>query len=222
MDGSGTLFSEFIAALPPGAESLVVSYPPDQPMGYDELEAFARAELPSRPFVLVGESFSGPIAVALAAARPAALRGLVLIGSFVRRPIRVPGRLRTLLAVVPVWRVPARCVAVLAFGRWSTEALHSRLFTAMAAVAPAVWRARLRAVLSVDATEKLRAVRVPVLYLRGSSDRMIPRSAWMLVKELLPSARLVELEGPHFLLQTKPVECAAHVTAFANEVGRGA
>lgn len=55
MDGTGALFSEFVAALPPGAETLVVSYPPDQAMGYAELEAFVSAKLPAGTFILLGE-----------------------------------------------------------------------------------------------------------------------------------------------------------------------
>jgi pimeloyl-[acyl-carrier protein] methyl ester esterase len=219
MDGSGALFSEFIAALPAGMDAVVVSYPPDQPMGYEQLEALAYAKLPSRPFILVGESFSGPIAVALAAAAPVALRGVVLVGSFVRTPAEPPRRLRAFLAKLPVWRLPMRLAAALLFGRWSSQPMRCHLAAALSAVAPATWRARLRAVLYVDVADKLRSIRTPLLYLRGTSDRLVPRSAWDLIGKLLPTARLVELEGPHALLQTRPVESAAQVTAFAKEVG---
>lgn len=215
MDGSGALFSGFIAALPVEMDAVVISYPPDQPVGYEELEALAFAKLPSRPFILVGESFSGPIAVALAAAAPVGLRGVVLVNSFVRSPGRPPRTLRPFLAKLPVWRLPTRLAAALLFGRWSSEAMRSHLAAAMSAVAPATWRARLRAVLYVDVTEKLRSIRIPLLCLRGTSDRVVPKSAWDLLGKLSPTARLVELEGPHALLQTKPVECAAQVTAFA-------
>jgi pimeloyl-ACP methyl ester carboxylesterase len=198
---------------------LVVSYPPDQPMGYDQLKALVAARLPARPFMLIGESFSGPIAVALAAAGPAMLRGVVLVSSFVRSPIQIPHGLRALLAILPVWRLPVRLAAAVLCGRWSSQAVRSRLSVAMSAVSSVAWRARLRAVLSVDVAEELRLVRAPVLYLRGTSDSVVPRSAWSLIKELLPAARLVELEGPHFLLQTKAVEAAAQVSAFARRIG---
>jgi pimeloyl-ACP methyl ester carboxylesterase len=217
MDGTGQLFSDFISSLPASAGPLVISYPPDQPLGYEALEAFAKAKLPSHPFILVGESFSGPIAVSLAAALPATVRGLVLVGSFIRTPI--PRWLGAALTVLPIWRIPIRLTAFIAFGQWSSDTLRARLSAAVSMVTPAVWRARLKALSSVDVGEKLRLVRAPVLYLRGKSDRMVTRSAWLLAKEILPSARLVELEGPHFVLQAKPVESAAQVTAFAREAG---
>ena len=76
MDGSGSLFVEFIASLGLGVEAIVVSYPTDRPLGYPELETLVRAALPTqRPFVLVGESFSGPIAISLAASSPVGLGG---------------------------------------------------------------------------------------------------------------------------------------------------
>ena len=215
MDGTGSLFSDFIASLPAGAEPVVIAYPTDRPLGYSALEALVSEKLPNRPFILVGESFSGPIAVALAAAAPAGLRGLVLVGSFARNPIPAA----SLFTWLPLWRLPVRIVAAMLLGQWSSDQHRMRLSAAMAIVLPVAWRARLQAVLTVDVISRLRVVAVPVLYLWGKSDRIVPRSAWKTVKEALPSARLVELEGPHFLLQAKPVESAAEVTAFAREVG---
>jgi hypothetical protein len=58
--------------------TLVVAYPKDVPMNYDELETLVTAALPTdRPFVLLGESFSGPAAVAasVAADPSAGMRG---------------------------------------------------------------------------------------------------------------------------------------------------
>ena len=46
MDGSGSLFEDFIASLPSGVEAMVVKYPPDRALDYAELEALARAALP--------------------------------------------------------------------------------------------------------------------------------------------------------------------------------
>ncbi|HMA00429.1 MAG TPA: hypothetical protein VKP66_20995 [Steroidobacteraceae bacterium] len=74
LDGTGKLFAAFLRALGPGVESRVVEYSPDEPLGYEELELRVRAALPrDRPYVLLGESFSGPIAMRIAASAPAGL-----------------------------------------------------------------------------------------------------------------------------------------------------
>ena len=87
LDGTGLLFGPLLAALPSEVAPIVVSYPGDSPLAYSELLPLVLAALPTdRPFVLLGESFSGPLAVMAAAARPAGLVGVVLCASFIRNP----------------------------------------------------------------------------------------------------------------------------------------
>src|SRR5262245_59360933 len=94
MDGTSKLREEFVAALRPTIEATVVSYPNDQVLGYPKLEALVRSALPAdRPYILLGESFSGPIAIAIAASCPAGLVGLILCGSFARNPRPILGSL---------------------------------------------------------------------------------------------------------------------------------
>jgi thioesterase domain-containing protein len=47
MDGTGTLFDPFIAALGPDFNVKVVRYPATEPLGYSELESIARSALPT-------------------------------------------------------------------------------------------------------------------------------------------------------------------------------
>jgi pimeloyl-ACP methyl ester carboxylesterase len=80
MDGTGHLFEPFIAALGGEFNVKVVRYPAAEPLGYAELEGIARAALPLEgPCVLLGESFSGPIAISLAASAPERLQGAHLV-----------------------------------------------------------------------------------------------------------------------------------------------
>ena len=89
MDGTGIELADFVAALAPELEAIVVTYPNDRPMDYAGHEVVARASLPiDRPFVLLGESYSGPIAISIAASAPPGLIGLVLCCSFARNPRR--------------------------------------------------------------------------------------------------------------------------------------
>ena len=71
MDGTGELFGSFRRALGSSVKVLVVTYPLDQPLDYLDLEQLVRAKLPrDEPFILLGESFSGPVAISIAAAKP--------------------------------------------------------------------------------------------------------------------------------------------------------
>jgi pimeloyl-ACP methyl ester carboxylesterase len=219
MDGTGELFAPFVAALGPEHEVKVVRYPTTGALGYAELESFARAALPSQgPFVLLGESFSGPIAVSLAASGSPHLKGLVLCCTFVRNPRPLFSGLRSLVGVLPVTAAPARFLGWLLLGRFSTAALHSAFARALAQVSPSALRARLRSVLSVDVSAKLATANVPTLYLCASQDRVVPATASRLVSQLKPSTRVVHVEAPHFLLQAAPLEAANVVREFMREV----
>jgi pimeloyl-[acyl-carrier protein] methyl ester esterase len=110
MDGTGKLFAGFVAALGDAARPVVVAYPTDSQLDYRQLIDVARTFLPlGEPFVLLGESFSGPIAIALAAERPAGLFALVLCCSFAPNPENdrlVPASAcRHLLALIPEMQV---------------------------------------------------------------------------------------------------------------------
>jgi pimeloyl-[acyl-carrier protein] methyl ester esterase len=219
MDGSGLLRADFVAALGPDIDAKVVTYPPDRPLGYSELTALARAELPNdRPFVLLGESFSGPIAVALAASRPPGLRALVLVCSFVRSPVPVPAVLRRTVAAFPVHWVPVRLAGPMLLGKFATPRLRDLLDRAVEAVRAEVWRSRLAAVMSIDVEKLASEIQVPLFYLRARQDRVVPRGAWEVILRALPSARIVELDGPHFLLQAKPAETAAQIRQLLREL----
>ena len=87
LDGTGKLFAGFIRAIGADAKVQVIAYPHDEPLGYGELEALVRAALPTdRRYVLLGESFSGPLAIRLAADPPRGLAGVILCGTFAKNP----------------------------------------------------------------------------------------------------------------------------------------
>jgi len=218
MDGTGLLFAPFIAALQGACEVVALAYPNDRPLGYDALRDWALAALPAvGPLVLLGESFSGPVAIALAAALPERTKGLVLCCTFVRNPWPELSWLKPLARVLPP--PPARAAAGMLFGRCSTLELRAMLARSLATLAPAVLRARLRAVIDVDASATLATVRTPILYLRADEDRLVPRSALTQIEELVPGMRVMRFEAPHALLQTCPAETAKAVADFMRELG---
>jgi pimeloyl-ACP methyl ester carboxylesterase len=217
MDGTGEFFAPLVDAVASRMLLQVVRYPTDAAAGYAELTAFARAKLPiDTPFVLLGESFSGPIAAALAAEAPPNLRGLVLCCSFVRNPRPSMAWLRGFTRWLPVQAVPTRLMAAVLLGRWSSTEWRTVLARALAQVSPAAMRARVHAVLSVDASADLARVQVPTLYLRATHDRVVPVAAARRVTRLKPDTQIVELPGPHFLLQVAPVEAAKAIQAFVD------
>lgn len=193
----------------------VVSYPKDQPLGYLELAALVVNNLPrGEQFILLGESFSGPVAIALAASRPAGLIGLVLSCSFARNPVPRFKLFRSMIGFIPLTRKLTGLIAPLLFGRLSSPRLRSELMNALDGVSANALRARLRAVLDVDFSDKLNQISVPILYLQALEDRVVPASAGRHIQSVVPTANIVRMRGPHLLLQTLPDEAASIIQNF--------
>jgi pimeloyl-ACP methyl ester carboxylesterase len=219
MDGTGDLLDSFVAAMPPGIKVKVLRYPVAEVLDYDGLAVLVRAALPvDEPYVLLGESFSGPIAIALAASRPPQLVGLVLCCTFARNPLPLMNVLRFGIGLLPMAVIPTGLLARVLLGRFYTAAWHRALSLALAQVQSSVMRARLRAVLAVDVSGQLVAVAVPTLYLRARQDGVIPRSAGQHLLEIRPDFAVLEFEAPHFLLQVVPDEAARSVSQFVSDL----
>jgi pimeloyl-ACP methyl ester carboxylesterase len=220
MDGTGELFSRFVTALGPGIEALVLRYPTHRPLSYADLAARVCEALPTdRPYVLLAESFSGPIGIELAAQGPAQLKGLVLCCTFARNPRPAMRALRALLPVIPWAAMPVAPLGRVLMGGDFDRVLQDELAKVIGQLPAPVMRARLQAVLDVDATARWGEVRQPTLYLRAERDLVVSRSAGEWLLKTRPATELVELPGPHFLLQTRPGEAAAAVKRFLQRLG---
>jgi len=197
LDGTGLLLDAFRAPAPAGCSCEVITYPRDRVLGYGELVELVAERLPDEPFLLIGESFSGPIAVRIAARRPHHLRALVLASSFVTPPR--PRWLRV-FARAALFRlpVPERALAHFMLAPFATPARVRAFADTLREVAPDVLARRLREVLRVDVTSALSSVDVPMISLRGRHDRLVsPRAL-----AALPNA--VDLDAPHAILQVAP------------------
>jgi pimeloyl-ACP methyl ester carboxylesterase len=216
MDGTGEHFAPLLAVLTDRFPTLVVRYP-DEPLDYQHYEQIARAALPQdRPFILLGESFSGPIALSIAADPPAGLVAYVLCASFASCPHWILRVVRPFLEVIPTHRVPNAVAAYFLMGRFATPELRRANAAALRRVSPRTLSARLKAVAEVDVSEKLGRIRVPGLYLRGTEDRLVPAAICHALARTASNVHVVEIEGPHFLLQVSPQLAAKAIADFVS------
>jgi pimeloyl-[acyl-carrier protein] methyl ester esterase len=221
LDGTATLHAEFVASVSPAFDSVtVVSYPPDKALGYAALEALVREQLPpATPFVLLGESFSGPIALSIAADPPANLVGLVLSTTFAKSPVPLLASFAALPRIAPVHALPLSVLSWVLFGRWAKPHLEASLQSALAAVRPSVLRFRAAAALRANVLSRLGSISVPILYLHATHDRLLSAAASRHIRCALPQCTAVDVAGPHLLLQAAPIECARAVGAFSRHLG---
>ncbi len=220
MDGTGIQFAALRDALPQALGPLAVSFPVGQPLDYDELTDLVAGFIPVEgPWAMVAESFSGPLAIRLAARHPERLRGLVLASSFAECPVRWVKWAGFLAGPVTGLRriAPSFLLKFWIAGDDAAESMLAVARTATNSVSPAVMAQRLRSVLIVDDSAMLRDLQTPLLILAASRDRLVGPRAIRRLRSLRPDARCVTLDAPHMILQCRPAECAAEITRFLAE-----
>jgi pimeloyl-ACP methyl ester carboxylesterase len=94
------------------------------------------------------------------------------------------------------------------------DALADAVIDAVSGVHGRVMAERISAVLSVDVTSELKGLSQPILYLRGTRDRLVSAKSARRITSLRPSTKLVELPAPHMVLQTHPKQAWHHINAF--------
>lgn len=221
LDGSGELFTPLLKVLPEVFAPRVVSYPGDQSLDYATLVQTVLPQLPrSGPYLLLGESFSGPVAMAVAHQAPHPPCGLVLCCTFAACPRpRLSRWLDWIPSLPPVHALSPWLLKNVLFGRWARPDLLEAMGRALAQVHPKVLYTRLQGVHGVDARADLAACSMPIQYWQASEDRLVPAEAFGVVRQAAPHSLLLRFEGPHALLQTRPDRAVEALAAFAVELG---
>lgn len=217
LDGTGRLFAPLLENLPPHFRATVVAYPSDEQQSYVELTDFVRGSLsPNAPYLILAESFSGPIAVRIAATAPPNLQGLVLCASFVSVPVN--SAVRSVLNCVSrfLFLVPPPRAAIRYFlaGDDAPDELVTRCVDALSSVSSSVLSHRLRMALEVDERQALGEVSVPVLYLLPTRDRVVSNGCVDIIRALRTDVTIAPIDSPHLLLQREPIEALKEIEAW--------
>lgn len=207
-DGEVELRREFLDALARTHEVRGVSYP-NRPLGtLDAYRIHAMGQVPVdwKP-VIIAESFSG-LAAALWASLDSRVRALVLCGGFARNPV---GYAATLGASLPLL-VKLGPALLGSFARLGADPKRRQwgasLSQAMDALSPEVVAERLRLIAAEDVGSVLRTLRIPVILLQFDADLLIGPLARAHLESVCHNAHVLRLPGPHFAIETRPVECA--------------
>ena len=221
MYGTGALFADFVRELPSTFSAQVVEYPNDISLSYPELLDLVRFCVPtSEPFVIVAESFSTPLAIQFAATNPANLKGLVLCAGFATSPVRgllefLAPFLAPILSHFPVNEFGA---SIVLYGSTAPKELIARVREAIVSVKPKVLMNRVRAVVSCNALEELRGIRVPILYIQARQDGLVNAVCLDEIRRVKPEIEVVVLDASHMLLQGMPRETAESVAEFVRRL----
>ena len=215
-DGTGMLFAPLLRALPPGIEPVVVAYPVDRACSAGELFGIVAASLPqSEPYVLIAESFSGPIALKAAARQQKPPVAVVLCASFVQCP-----PVRALIAMLGFCgpflhaRHPPRWVVRRYLLGGANEDVVALFYRAMSEVASRVLTHRFSVLLEFDESFAPPALKCPLLYLQAGRDRLVKPRNFEIAQRRYPETHLQRIESPHLILQVQPEASVGAISEF--------
>ena len=209
LDGTGRLFAPLLEALPRHIHPKVINYPAAQMLDLRELAALVLRQLPPGKSVLLAESFSGLVALALLASTPARVRGLIFVAGFAEPPRPLLLRLAPLVSPAAglMRAAPAFMLRQYCLGKGATASDLKHLRDTVTSVSPNVLSQRLSLVATRHSFGRGR-FEMPCCYLRATADRLVPATAVRWFQERFRNLVTEDIDGPHFLLQAKPRESA--------------
>lgn len=224
LDGTGRLFDWVLPHLPVDPAPIIVRYPTQDPLGYTELEPLVLERVRDRgPLVLVAESFSGPLAVRIAARHDLPVRGLVLAGSFVANPFRLLRPWTGPLLQRWMFALQTRpTIRLMLTGRDGPDEVVDGVESAMGMVDLDVSLHRAREVVGADEWGRFANVRAPMSYLLPTHDRVIPAAHPERMAARRPDLEVVPIEAPHLILQCAPAASGKAIVERARRWGADA
>ncbi|WP_036132126.1 alpha/beta fold hydrolase [Marinobacter nitratireducens] len=207
MDGTGLLFEPLLPELSDlGIE--IISLPDQGPQDYAALAACIAPRLEGIECVLVAESFSGGIVGSLLNDHRLHIRHVVFVASFLVSPSRVLSRLASFLPIRALAFLPILSPLIIRFfllGRGANGELLATFRRSLALVSSRTLRARLRQISKLRSTGQ--SFHVGATYIRPLNDFLVGDQIGEF-RQAYPDIDVVELAGPHFILQAEPKVCA--------------
>lgn len=213
LDGTGQLLRDLQEQLSKSHDVSVAQYPSEMHR-YEDLVGHLSSWLPEEDYIIVAESFAGPLAVKIASAHPKGLQSIAFVATFAKRPRNIPIWFAHILHLLPLRsKYFVRLAQPIVMGPWANEAFTRDFASVLKDAVPSTLIGRLRAVHTVDVTTSLADLTIPSIYLRATRDMIVPARA---ASDF--SRRVVEhsqIDGPHFLLQAEPAQTAKQILDFA-------
>ncbi|MQX53472.1 alpha/beta fold hydrolase [Alcanivorax sediminis] len=212
MDGTGMLFEPLLNELGE-LDTEVVPLPNSGPQDYASLAEVVAHIIGERECVLLAESYSGAIAEFLVRNYSLNIRHIIFVASFLSSPRPFLSRLAAFLPIKALAAIPILApfaLKALMLG-WSANPETISLFRkALREVDSRVLSMRLRQIAEYGSAGK--TFEIGSTYIRPSGDLLVSDRSKE-ISAAFPNLKVVEVRGPHFVLQAEPEACAAVIRA---------
>lgn len=215
MDGTGKLFAKLLPYLDESCTD-IIPLPDHGSQTYEQLTAYVKSRLPEQDYILVAESFSGPIAVSLANESPTGLKGMVLVATFISPPNKMLLRLAEHLPIRTLLGLPLSSAVLRVFmlGSDARDVDIAAFKDIIRTIQPEVLKRRLQAIRSLSVAGKVS--KIPAVSVRATVDRLVPADRTFEIRRCFDNLVEKTVAGPHFILQSRPSDCAAIINAMVD------
>ena len=205
LHGTDAMLGEFCRLCAEASLARVLTLPSDTSLDYPALAAHFAKEIQSLERChVIAESFSGPIGILLAKNYPQRVSRLTLVATFAKSPVS------WIAAYLPwslLFRLPLPSFVAKRFFVGDATSLTPLLKSAIKQNSVAVLCHRLNLVRGVDVLAELSEVRCPIAYLRATGDQLVSKRSLDEILQAKPSTTVMELAGPHLILESQPKAC---------------
>lgn len=216
MDGTGKLFADFASCLRDYSFQSIQVVPllDHGPQDYLSLTIAIKTKLPKSDFVIIAESFSGPIAYLLAQEKIDHLKAVFFVASFLSPPRPQLASILNILPIRLLFKEPLFSFALKHFmvnGNTKPKVL-ALIKATILSVPIELLRLRLELVNRFDA--KLATLDIQAVYIGAEEDWLVPKTKVREFEQVFKNLVVETVEGPHFLLQTQPRRCAEIIKRY--------
>ena len=168
-------------------------------------------------YIVLGDSFSGPIALNTAVSAEHKPISLVLVNTFVSSPRNVLTKLARYTPQKLLSNPPERVLEYLLKEKEAELRPLERIVPVLVSISPNLVKSRLMSIDTVSVKNIARRVSVPVCVLQAANDSAISNNARRELTQSLKNRQIHVLPGNHFSLQTFPATCAHLITQFVEK-----
>jgi pimeloyl-ACP methyl ester carboxylesterase len=189
----------------------------DRISSYAEWVRLAASSLFSTgPFILVGHSMGGAIALEVGMHPPKNLAGMVLVGTGPRLSVT-----RAIFQMIKEdLDLFFQTIGQFAFSPGATREVRENFMRAVRACHPSVLFNDFKACDLFDVRNRLGEIHVPVLILCGADDQLTPRKQSICLQEKIGESRLVVVpDAGHMVMAERPEIANEAIESFLVELG---
>ena len=207
LDGTGDLFEPLIEKLPGKFDIQIISYDTKKEQSYDDLTQSVLEQLPKEAFIIIAESFSGPIAYQIALQHPNHLKSIIFVATFLENPRIILLKILNILPLKFLFAlpIPTSIIKTFLLGKEIDEKAILLFKNTFKKLDPKIISFRLQEIANLPKIEK--KLNLNITYIQATKDKLVPDLSIKKFKKAFKNVDVYKIAAPHLVLQAKPQYC---------------